>query len=188
MESPLHSGIVRQLENDLNALWVIGMWLRRKAFGLALLLLLQRLQCKEGAGAMGVHRAALAALPLHVGGRASPKQDKQLQSDRKTLLQALLLHTASIQESTAASPALSLLSPAAVSPLLAFAAVLPPPSSSSSPVPPSSCAPFPGLHVRMPDTPRPAVASGLGFGFSLPYKCEQGVVRAGRPLSESRAG
>lgn len=118
----------------------------------------------------------------------SPRQDKQLQSDRKTLLQALLLHTASIQESTAASPALSLLSPAAVSPLLAFAAVLPPPSSSSSPVPPSSCAPFPGLHVRMPDTPRPAAASGLGFGFSLPYKCEQGVVRAGRPLSESRAG
>lgn len=105
-----------------------------------------------------------------LGGHSSPEQDKQFQPDKTTLLQALLPHSLSIQQGTAAPPAVRLFSPVAASPLLVFAAPLPPLSSSSSPVPPSFCAPFPGLHARMPDMLHPAAASGLGFGSSPPCK------------------
>jgi len=127
--------------------------------------------------------SSLAAQLLQEARRTlRPEQDKQLGSDQKALLQVLLLrHLRTQQGAAAASPAVGLRSPVAVSPLLVSAAALPPPSSSSSPVPPSSYAPFPGPHARMPDMLHPAAASELGFGSSLPCKHEQGAVTARSP-------
>lgn len=87
-----------------------------------------------------------------------------------------------------ASPAVSLHSPVAVSPLPVSAAALPPPFSSFSPVLPSSYVLFPGLHARMPNKPHLAAVSVLGFGSSLPYKHEQEVIRTSRPNNEGKAG